>query len=106
MENQSGFIYNVTIQVLEEIHAEWLNWLKEEHVPDVLNTGCFQKATILRVLDLQDAEGPTYAIQYLAENPMQYDRYIENHATEMRSKSFDKWGNRFIAFRTIMEVIQ
>ena len=98
-------IYNVTIKVDVSIASEWLSWLKEEHVPEVIETGCFTKATITRLLEVDESEGPTFAIQYAAENKSQYDHYIEKFAAVMRQKSFDKWGNRFIAFRSLMEVV-
>ena len=99
------FIYNVTIKIQHPIHKEWLQWLKEEHVADVLATGCFSKATIVRLLEVDDTEGPTYAIQYLAESKALYNHYIEKFAGTMRQKSFDKWGDKFIAFRSVMQVI-
>ncbi|CAN5892395.1 hypothetical protein BH11BAC4_BH11BAC4_05560 [soil metagenome] len=105
LKNGGGFIYNVTIKVNTSIAAEWLNWLKDEHIPEVMNTGCFTKATILRLLEVDESEGPTFAIQYIAENKPQYDQYIEKFAGIMRQKSFDKWGNKFIAFRSVMEVV-
>ena len=99
------FIYNVTIKIQNPIHKEWLQWLKEEHVPDVMATVCFSKATIVRLLEVDDTEGPTYAIQYLAESKALYNHYIEKFAGTMRQKSFDKWGDKFIAFRSVMQVI-
>jgi hypothetical protein len=99
------FIYNVTIKVANEIATEWLQWLKEEHVPEVLASDCFSKATIVRLLEIDDSEGPTYAIQYLAESKGLYNHYIEKFAGDLRQKSYDKWGDRFIAFRSIMQVI-
>lgn len=98
-------IYNVTIKLDEAIHEPWLAWLQEQHIPDVLATGCFTKATILRLLEVDDSEGPTYAIQYFAESKANYNRYIEKYAPEMRQRSFDKWGNGFIAFRSVMAVV-
>lgn len=99
------FIYNVTIKIQESIHQEWLKWLKKEHVPDVLATHCFSNARIVRLLEIDDSEGPTYAVQYTAESKALYNRYIDQFAGIMRQKSFDKWGNRFIAFRSVMQVI-
>ena len=99
------FIYNVTIKVQESIKTAWLAWLKEEHIPEVLNTGCFNKATILHLLETDDSEGTTYAIQYNTSTKALYDLYMEKFAGVLRQKSFDKWGDQFIAFRTIMEVV-
>ncbi len=99
------FIYNVTIKVQESIQNDWLHWLKEEHIPEVTGTGCFTHAVILRLMEVDDSEGPTYAVQYHAQSKALYNNYIENHAPEMRQKSFDKWGDKFIAFRSVMQVV-
>ena len=99
------FVYNVTIKVQDSIKNEWLTWLKEEHIPEVIDTGCFKQATILQLLETDDAEGPTYAIQYPAESKAMYNQYIEKFAGIMRQKSFDKWGDKFIAFRSVMQVV-
>jgi Domain of unknown function (DUF4286) len=98
-------IYNVTIKPAWSIHDAWLAWMKNEHIPDVINTGCFTHAQLVRILEIEDAEGPTYATQYYANNKEAYDSYITNYANAMRQKGFDKWGNRFVAFRTLMEVL-
>jgi hypothetical protein len=98
-------IYNVTIKVVASIQQEWLDWLQQEHVPEVLATGCFKKATICRLLETDDTEGPTFSVQYLAPGRDDYDRYIEKFAPALRQKSFDRWGDRFIAFRSLLQVI-
>ena len=98
-------IYNVSVKPELSIAVDWLEWLKSEHIPDVLGTGCFIKAVILQMMDTDEAEGPTYAIQYFAENKEDVDRYLTQYAPEMRARGTSRWGNRFIAFRTIMKVI-
>lgn len=99
------FIYNVTIKVRTDIQTAWLDWLQTEHIPEVLTTGCFHDAIVLRLLEIDDSEGPTYAVQYKAESKAQYNLYITKHADELRQKSFDKWGDAFIAFRSVMQVV-
>lgn len=98
-------IYNVTTKVEPVIAKEWLQWMKEEHIPAMKATGCFYDAVVLQLLETNDAEGPTYAVQYKAESKAQFNQYIEEFATGMRQESFDKWANRFIAFRSLMEVV-
>ena len=98
-------IYNVTIKVDKTIAEAWLNWLKDEHIADVTGTGCFTKANIMRLLEVDESEGPTFAVQYFAESKALYNRYIEKYAGVMRQKSFEKWGDKFIAFRSVMQVV-
>ncbi|MBP6215344.1 MAG: DUF4286 family protein [Chitinophagaceae bacterium] len=98
-------VYNVTIKVNHSIVTDWLTWLKEEHIPDLIGTGCFSHATILHLIEADDEEGITYAVQYHAECKGLYNRYIEKFADEMRKKGMEKWGNQFIAYRTVMQVV-
>lgn len=98
-------IYNVTTKVDESIAGTWLQWLFDEHLPDVMRTGCFSGYRVVRLLEVDDSEGPTYAVQYNAESKADYNRYIELYAPELRQRSIDKWGAGFIAFRSVMEEV-
>ena len=98
-------IYNVTIQVEKEIAVQWLNWLLQEHIPQLMSTGCFSHHQVVKLLDVDESEAITYAIQYYSASRELLDRYLNEHAQEMRSKGQQKWGDKFVAFRTIMEVI-
>jgi hypothetical protein len=99
------YIYNVTIKVAHAIAVEWLRWLQQEHIPDMIATGCFDKATILKLVENTDEEGVTYAVQYQALERADYDLYVAEFAPKMRQKGLDKWGENFIAFRTLMEIV-
>ncbi|MFC4262911.1 DUF4286 family protein [Ferruginibacter yonginensis] len=99
------FVYNVTTKVTHAIATNWLQWLKEIHIPEIIDTGCFTNATVLQILEIDESEGPTYAVQYFAESKSNYNLYIEKFANSMRQKAFDKWGDQFIAFRTFMQIV-
>jgi len=105
MNKETAVVYNVTIKVSHVIADRWLQWLQTEHIADLIGTGCFTSAKVLRLLEVDDAEGPTYAVQYFAESKSLYNRYIENFAELMRKKAFEKWGDQFIGFRSVMIVV-
>jgi hypothetical protein len=98
-------IYNVTVKPEPAIADAWLQWMKEEHIPDLINTGCFIKANIFQLIEVDDTEGPTYAVQYHAAAKADYNRYIQQYADAMRKKALDKWGNQFVAFRSVLQVV-
>ena len=99
-------IYNVTIKVEPSIADSWLSWMLTQHIPDVMRTQCFADYRVVKLLEVDDSEGPTYAIQYEAASKADYNRYIEIHAPDMRQRSINRWGTGFIAFRSLMEVIE
>lgn len=99
-------IYNVTVKVDASIADSWLQWMLQQHAPQMLATGCFYHYHVVKLLEVDETEGPTYAIQYFAAGMDHYNRYIDVYATKLRAEGINKWGNGFIAFRTLMEVVQ
>jgi len=99
------FIYNVTTKVLHQITSDWVKWIQSEHIPEILTTGCFTDATVLHLIEADDEEGATYAVQYHAESRALYNRYIEKYADGMRKRAMDKWGDKTISFRTLMQIV-
>ena len=97
-------VYNVTLKVEKDIAAEWLKWMKEEHIPALMNTGLFTDSRLFRLLEQDEADGMTYVAQYFCNSLEDYNTYISDHAQRMRDWSFQRFGNKFIAFRTIMQV--
>ena len=81
------FIYNVTIKVHESIHTALAAVDERRTCAEVMTTNCFTKATIVRLLEIDDTEGPTYAIQYLAESKASYNLYIEKYAGTAAGKN-------------------
>ena len=98
-------IYNVTVKVETPVAEAWLDWLQKEHIPEVIETGCFTHTSILHLFEQDDEESVTYAIQYHAPGMENYEKYINDHAPEMRRKGIEKWGDKFIAYRTVMKKI-
>lgn len=98
-------IYNVTIKLNWAIHTEWLQWMKEKHLNDMLQTGCFVKYQFTRLLEIDEDEGPTYVAQYYCNSKEDYACYIANYANGLRNEGVQKFGNQFIGFRSIMEIV-
>lgn len=99
------YLYNVTINVQESIHSEWLRWMKQEHIPAVLDTGKFQKALMSKVLVDEPMGGITYAVQFTAESKENLESYYRDHAGALRKES-ERFGEKALAFRTEMQVVE
>ena len=99
-------IYNITIKVDWSIAEDWLKWMQDFYVPEMLDTGCFEKHQLVRILQVDETDGPTYASQYYAATLTKYDYYLQHHAPELRNKVTEKWGERYVDFRTLMQVVE
>ncbi|MEM7379840.1 MAG: DUF4286 family protein [Bacteroidota bacterium] len=98
-------IYNVTINIDDTVHDRWLEWMKEVHIPEVLATGKFMEARMTRVLIEEETGGTTYSIQYLVNDRETLEAYYQEDAPRLREDGLKRFANKFVAFRTELEVI-
>lgn len=98
-------LYNVTIKIEPSIQDEWVQWMKEVHIPEVLQTGLFTEYRMTRLLEQDESDGITFAVQYLSNSMADYQLYKEKFAPALQKKVSDKYEGKFVAFRTLMEVV-
>ncbi|MET0572025.1 MAG: DUF4286 family protein [Pedobacter agri] len=98
------FLYNVTLILDDAAADEWLQWMQEIHIPEVLATGMFVSNRLLKVVDSPN-EGVTYCAQYIAETLENYNEYQKTYAPVLQEKLNEKFKNRFVAYRTLMEYV-
>lgn len=98
------YIYNVTINIDETIHNEWLEWMKSKHIPDMLATGKFSKALMTRVLVEEEMGGMTYSVQYTTKTKAILQQYYAEDANRLRADS-KRFEGKFVAFRTELEIV-
>ena len=98
-------IYNVTITVEDDIKEDWLSWMKKEHIPEVIERGGFIKAQIKKVITKSNSEN-TFAIAYTCSNMKDLHKYQINCANNLQKKHIDRYGDKAVAFSTIMEIIE
>ena len=99
------YIYNVTINIDESVHLEWLTWM-ETHIPEVLNTGKFTAAKLTEVLVDEDMGGKTYSVQYSANTKEDIENYYKNDAERLRAKGLKKFSDKMLSFRTELKLIK
>jgi hypothetical protein len=97
-------LYNVTVNIEDSIHDEWLSWMKSKHIPDVVATGCFSSGTIFRLL-VEEEQGTSYSVQYRAPNKAAIDRYLKDFAPALQKEHKDKYEGKFVAFRILLEEV-
>ena len=101
---ETHLIYNVTVSVDKEVQSDWISWMLDEHLRDMLGTGCFLGFT-LSELHTDDQMGPTYTVQYELASRSDLERYERQFAPAMRAQGKQKFGDKALAFRTTMSVM-
>ncbi|MFN4079919.1 MAG: DUF4286 family protein [Saprospiraceae bacterium] len=97
-------LYNVTVTIDREWGNDWLRWMKETHIPDVMSTGMFVSYRLSRLLHHEHDESEIYSVQYLCRSMADLMRYNQEFAPELQKAHQTRYEGRFVAFRTLMEV--
>lgn len=99
-------IYSVTVSLDPQIEEDWKNWMISKHIPDVMNTGMFIEKKMTKVIEGHEEGTTNYNIQYLCESRDKLVEYSKTHAPKLQEEHSKRYKDRFIAFRTILEVIE
>jgi hypothetical protein len=99
-------IYNVTVNIEDEIEETWLKWMREVHIPQVLDTGFFVKSRIFKILyNPVDETGKSYCIQYQCKSMEDYETYHNEYAPALQKVHASKFAGQFTAVRTLMNEV-
>jgi hypothetical protein len=98
-------IYNVTCHISDNCHTSWLHWMQKKHIPEVLQTGKFSKAVLVKVLVEEEQGGVTYSVQYHAADEQSLVQYYKEDAPRLRQEGLQLFGDEVLYFRTELQVI-
>lgn len=99
-------VYNITTKVDHEIGDEWVTWQKKIHIPEIMATGAFTEYRFYKLLDHDDEEGKIFVTQFLTNNRQEYDAYVNLSSPILRKRALEKWGDRAVSFRTLLQNVE
>jgi hypothetical protein len=98
-------IYNITTLVSWPIHDEWREWMTAEFLPQMLSTNLFTHYQLVRLMEVNEDDGPTYAVQLYLKNATDFDLYREKYLRSFQQREKLLWGDDATSFASLMEVI-
>jgi phosphoribosylamine-glycine ligase len=98
-------IYNVTTNIHESVHDQWMIWMQHKHIPEMLALGKFTSARLVRVLVEEEMGGVTYSVQYTTDSKEILNQYYQEDAPILRAEGVKLFGDKMLTFRTELEVI-
>ena len=99
-------VYSVTVSLAPEIEVDWKEWMLSKHIPDVMQTNYFVEKRMTKVIDGHEEGAINYNIQYMCESIDKLNEYNEKCAPALQKEHGNRYGDKFIAFRTLLEVIE
>jgi phosphoribosylamine-glycine ligase len=80
-------------------------WMQHKHIPEMLATGKFFSAKMVRVLIEEEMGGITYSVQYTTDSKETLQKYYQEEAPALREEGMKLFGDKMLSFRTELEVI-
>lgn len=100
----AGIIYNVTVVIDDSVREEWIDWMRNKHIPDVLATGYFLSHTFSKIL-AESEGGTSYSIMYKCASMKDLEEYSAKCAPGLQKEHTEKYSGKFAAFRTLLEEV-
>ena len=97
-------LYNITVNVAKEIEPDWLTWMREVHIPQIMDLGFFSNSKIFRLMK-DEPDGMTYSCQFFAEKIADVMVFQSQHAQSMQNEVTSRYGDQVIDFRTVLEQV-
>ena len=97
-------VYNISFQINEAVELIWKEWMKENFIPMIQATRCFEEIKWYQLTVSSDQE-PTYTMQLFTPQQDQLQAYHELHATAHLKEVQQAWGEKCFYFCTQMQIV-
>lgn len=99
------FLYNITLNMEEEIEPEAVIWMENIFIPLVMKSGYFHEFQVCK-LNFVDQENPAYAIQFFCSADINKSALLKEGQRKYIEKVFAMWGTQVMPFATVMDIIK
>lgn len=98
-------VFNTTYLVPDRHFETWLKWVKEEHIPSMLNDG-FTEPRVANVLtDDEEQEGSSVSVQFNILDMDALNMWKETKGQEFEIIFLELFGYEILSFSTILELM-
>ncbi|MBD3628316.1 MULTISPECIES: DUF4286 family protein [Cyclobacterium] len=98
-------LYNITINIDKEREFEFVEWMKFEYLPKVMQTGLFFEKRFFRLLQEDNGDGVNFSAQFFTEGMEDLEFFQQKYAPVLREEIVEKFGSQFVSFRSVLESV-
>jgi len=98
-------LYTITINIDNEREVEFVEWMKYEYLPRVMQTGLFFEKRFFRLLQEDNGDGINFSAQFFAESMEDLEFYQKKYSATLWDMLKEKFGSQFVSFRSVLESV-
>jgi Domain of unknown function (DUF4286) len=99
-------LFNETITIDLSVHEDWLHWMRDTHIADIMATGLFVSYRLSRLLGHEHDDSEIYSLQLLVKHTAHLRQFNDQFAPELEKRLKSRFGGKYALFRTVMQVLE
>lgn len=98
-------LYNTTYHVEEEVEKNFLIWLNEVYIEEVLQSGKLKSPRLCRVLSHHDT-GSCYSLQWEVEDSTVLHHWHLSQGVKLNGQLLQIFKDKVVGIPTLMEIVR
>lgn len=96
-------IFNTTYHVEDEVHSDYLTFIRDSFIPKALESGFLMEARLARIVPQYNEPGTSYSLQFRVKNSDTLQFWLNESGDLLNKALVDKFGNKVLSFVTLLE---
>lgn len=99
------FIFNTTYLVSDKVHGAWLKWVREQHIPFMLDSTYFSHPQVARVITSDKQDGTSFSVQFRVQDMQTLKLWNREYSSLFQENCSQQFGTEVIFFTTVLELV-
>jgi hypothetical protein len=99
-------IYNTTYCVSDKVYGGFLKWIREKHIPGMLESGYFSSPRISKVIAEDVQDGTSISVQFEAPEIQAVSSWNDRFGDLYRMELASLFSEEVLYFATYLEVLE
>lgn len=99
-------IFNTTFVVSDKMHDKWMKWVREQHLPFMLESDILSKPQIAKIMGVEEQDGTSYSVQFHVKDMNDLEKWHVQYAQKFELQFSQKFGSEVLFFATVLEIIE
>ena len=99
-------IFNITFLVSDKVHGSWLKWVREEHIPFMLDSTYFTHPQVARIITSDKEDGTSFSVQFHTNDMRTLKKWHAEYSTVFQQDCSKNFGTEVLFFTTVLEIVE
>lgn len=98
-------IYNTTYHVEDDIHDQYVAYVRDELIPKALKSGHLSNPQFALIHSQHEESGVSYSLQFRVDSFEKLEEWMEDYGQSIRLDIASLFGERALGFMTLLEEV-